>query len=56
MFLNHLVDRLASVWRDDDKVWSLTIPQDCQEFTEYYDSVQEKLTQIAVLDELIAGM
>ena len=29
---------------------------DCREFNDYYDSIQEKISHISVLDELLAGM
>lgn len=52
-----LVERLASLWRANPKeLWTLAIPEDCREFKEYYDSVQEKIGEISVLDELLAGM
>ena len=51
------VDRLASLWRASDKeVLTLTIPAGCKEFQDYYDDLQEKIAQITVLDELLAGM
>ena len=52
-----VVERLASVWRaNEKKVWTLAISEDCREFREYYDDIQEKISQISVLDELLAGM
>ena len=51
------VDRLASLWRASDKeILTLTIPAGCKEFRDYYDDLQEKIAQITVLDELLAGM
>ena len=32
------------------------MPDDCRDFTNYYDGVQEKISRISVLDELLAGM
>lgn len=57
MYYLFIVERFASVWRANDKdVMKLSIPEDCTEFREYYDAVQEKISQISVLDELLAGM
>ena len=51
-----LVDLLASLWRADAKnVWLLTIPDDCKEFQDYFDDIQEKISRISVLDDLLAG-
>ena len=52
-----LVDLLASVWKADAKnVWMLTIPDDCKkEFQDYFDDIQEKISQISILDDLLAG-
>jgi hypothetical protein len=51
-----LVDLLASLWRADAKiVWMLTIPDDCKEFQAYFDDIQEKISRISVLDDLLAG-
>ena len=45
------------MWRESDKdVMTLTIPENCKEFTDYYDALQEKICQISVLDELLAGI
>ena len=53
----YVVERLASIWRASEKeVMTLTLPDDCIEFKEYYDGVQEKISQISVLDELLAGL
>ena len=37
-------------------VMTLTIPENCKEFTDYYDALQEKICHISVLDELLAGI
>ena len=51
------IDRLASLWRANDKeVMTLTIPEDCEDFKSYYDALQEKISQLSVLDELLSGM
>ena len=53
----HSVDKLASLWRASAKeVLTLTIPEQCKEFQDYYDSLQEKIGQVSVLDELLSGM
>ena len=57
-FCDHvnLVDLLASLWRADAKiVWMLTIPDDCKEFQDYFDDIQEKISRMSVLDDLLAG-
>jgi tetrahydromethanopterin S-methyltransferase subunit G len=33
----------------------LTIPDDCKEFQAYFDDIQEKISRISVLDDLLAG-
>ena len=33
----------------------LEIPENCQEFKEYYDGLQAKIGKLSVLDELLAG-
>ena len=50
------VERLASTWRSNDtEVLTMTIPEDCTEFSTYYDSLQNKISHITILDELLAG-
>lgn len=45
------------MWRaSDKKLMVLAIPENCKEFRDYYDNVQENICQISVLDELLAGM
>ena len=52
----YTVERLATIWRASEKeVMKLTLPEDCIEFKEYYDDVQEKIDHISILDELLAG-
>ena len=55
--MHFIVDQLASVWRaSDNDVMTLAIPEDCEEFREYYDALQEKISQLSVRDELLSGM
>ena len=43
--INFAVERLASLWRANDKeVMTLTIPEDCEGFKSYYDALQEKIS------------
>ena len=54
--INFAVERLASLWRANDKeVMTLTIPEDCVGFKSY-DALQEKISQLSILDELLSGM
>ena len=48
----YAVERLASLWRASEKE---VMTEDCAEFKEYYDDVQDKIGQISILDELLAG-
>lgn len=50
------VQRLSSAWKATGKGIKLTIPHDCVEFQQYYDSLQEKISKLSVIDELMAGM
>ena len=51
------VDRLACLWRaSENEVLILSIPNNCEEFKKYYDNLQEKISQLSVLDELLSGM
>ena len=55
--INFAVERLASLWRANDKeVMTLTIPEDCEGFKSYYDALQEMISQLSILDELLSGM
>ena len=57
MFWFCAVDRLACLWRaSENEVLTLSIPNDCDEFKKYYDTLQEKIGQLSVLDELLSGM
>lgn len=35
---------------------TLTIPENCEGFKSYYDALQEKISQLSILDELLSGM
>ena len=51
------VERFTSVWRANVKdVMTLELPVHCKEFEDYYDTAQMKISKLAVLDELVAGM
>ncbi len=51
-----LVDKLAYLWDESkEDVITLTIPENCKEFKDYYDCLQEKIQQIAIMDELLTG-
>ena len=55
--INFAVEHLASLWRANNKeVMTLTIPEDCVGFKSYYDALQEKISQLSILDELLSGM
>lgn len=50
------VEKFVSVWRaTKDDIMILKVPPNCREFREYYDEVQDKISKISVLDELLAG-
>lgn len=45
-----------SVWKATrDDIMTLKVPPNCKEFRQYYDEVQDKISKISVLDELLAG-
>lgn len=55
-FTEYLVDRLACLWRaSENEVLILSIPNNCEEFKKYYDNLQEKISQLSVLDELLSA-
>ena len=44
------------VWRaTKDDTMTLKVPPNCRGIWEYYDEVQENISKISVLDELLAG-
>ena len=48
------VNRL--LWlKQEQKLLTLTIPLDCERFKKKFESLQTKISKIAVLDELLAG-
>ena len=54
------VEKFVLVWRatkDDimDDIMTLKVPPNCREFREYYDEVQDKISKISFLDELLEG-
>ena len=51
------VKHLISVWRADEKdVLRLRIRENCEPFSQKYDTIQQQINKISVLDELLAGM
>ena len=49
-------ERLSTLWRPTSKdIMTLSIPENCAEFKQYYDSLQEKISHLSVLDELLSG-
>ena len=52
-----VVNRLASVWQKNEQdTMTLSVSESDEAFRGYYDSLQDKISQITVLDELLAGM
>ena len=35
---------------------TLAIPEHCREFSDYYDALQEQISQLSVMEELLTGM
>jgi len=35
---------------------TLAIPENCREFSDYFDTLQEQISQLSVMDELLTGM
>ena len=55
-YLCNSVERLASLWRTGEQdVMTLAIPDDCKEFRDYYDDIQDKISKLSVVDGLLAG-
>jgi hypothetical protein len=51
-----IVDRLATLWRSSaSDIMEFEIPQNCSAFRKKYNSVQQSIEQISILDELLAG-
>ena len=56
MHVHISVERLSSLWRPTSKdITTLSIPENCAEFKDYYDALQEKIGHLSVLDELLSG-
>lgn len=56
LFLFSAVERFALIWSANQKdIIHLTLPENCREFQDYYDSLQDKIRKLSVLDELLAG-
>ena len=51
------VDRLATLWRSSaSDIMEFEIPKNCSTFQKKYNSVQQSIEQISILDELLAGL
>ena len=50
------VDRLATLWRSSASDIEFQIPKNCSAFQKKYNSVQQSIEQIFILDELLAGL
>ena len=54
---NTIVERLALMWKPSStELLELTIPTDCAVFRDKFNSLQESIAKISVMDELLAGM
>ena len=52
-----VVDRLASMWKSSStQLLELTIPTDWAVFRDKFNSLQESIAKISVMDELLAGV
>ena len=56
LFVHIIVERLALTWKPSTKLLELTIPTDCAVFRDKFNSLQERIAKISVMDELLAGM
>ncbi len=55
--MHTLVECLALMWRPSStQQLELTIPIDCVIFRDKFNSLQESMAKISVMDELLAGM
>jgi len=42
--------------KENDFVASFTLPEKCDKFGAIYDELQDKIAQVSITDELLAGM
>lgn len=54
-FLYYLIAERLLLIRKDNITITLTLPENCKIFAEKYDSLQLAISQISVVDELLAG-
>jgi len=40
----------------DKDLMTMAIPENCREFSDYYDALREQISQLSVMDELLTGM
>ena len=56
-YIKIIVERLALMWKPSStELLELTIPTDCAVFRDKFNSLQESIAKISVMDELLAGM
>ena len=54
--LSLTVELLQALWRDDSRVSHVwTLPRPCVPFQAKYDTIQQQLEALSVMDELLSG-
>ena len=51
-----LVQRLSSVYKDNDEVFMLNLPLECEVYFKKHNLLQKQLRHLSVLDQLLSGL